>query len=90
MSTILAPEVQIDQLLQFAHGTYQRALLLGQARWSGADLRGRAARYGGRYAASRANLRARLEKFGYEVVEIRGDHNRRIVRIGSGTAQYSR
>ena len=34
-------------------GAYQRDVLTGRARWSGADLRGRARQYGGRYAEAR-------------------------------------
>ena len=34
-------------------GDYQRDLLLGRARWSGADLKGNARKWGGRYKRSR-------------------------------------
>jgi hypothetical protein len=57
---------QIDKtsLLRFARGCYQRALILGQARWSGADLRGRARQFCDRYADSRRNLIRRIQRAG--------------------------
>ena len=54
----------MDKYLQLAKGAYQRAILLGTARLSGADLRGRARMYAGRYAKSRRNLLKRLERAG--------------------------
>lgn len=47
--------------LSHARGSYQRDVVTGAARWSGADLRGKASRYSGRYAESRRNLLGRLE-----------------------------
>lgn len=41
-------------------GSYQRALLYGQARWSGGDLQGKAARWSGVYSRSRDTLMRRL------------------------------
>ncbi len=52
---------------EHARGDYQMTLLFGRARWSGADLAGTARRYGGRYAASRLNLFARLRAAGINV-----------------------
>jgi len=49
-----------------ARGDYQMSILFGRARWSGADLTGRARRYGGRYYASRHNLFARLRAAGID------------------------
>ena len=43
-----------------ARGCYQRELLRGTEGWSGSTLRGKAARYGGRYAASRRGLLNRI------------------------------
>ena len=51
---------------EHARGDYQMSLLFGRARWSGADLAGTARRYGGRYAASRLNLFARLRAAGID------------------------
>ena len=41
-------------------GTYQADLLTGRASWSGSDLRGAAAQYGGQYARRRVVLLARV------------------------------
>lgn len=53
-----------------ARGTYQRALLAGDARWSGADIKGRARQWGARYAIARDGLLARVRtvaaKHGYD------------------------
>ena len=53
--------------LDLARGSYQRALLIGYARWSGSDLKGRALKYSAHYARSRKNLLARLEAAGFRV-----------------------
>lgn len=60
MSTIYASDDAHDLALACARGCYQRDLLNGLARWSGADLQGRARKFGGRYAASRESLLERL------------------------------
>ena len=52
---------------QLARGSYQRDLVAGNARWSGADLRGKAARYAGHYASSRHSLVRRLRAAGLSV-----------------------
>lgn len=57
---------------EFACGDYQRALLRGEARWSGADLKGKAAKWGLQYERSRAHLVARLQRAGYRVEFRRG------------------
>lgn len=67
MSTIYASDDVKPRALACARGSYQRALLNGKARWSGSDLKGLARRYGGRYAASRAALIARLRSAGLRV-----------------------
>ena len=43
-----------------ARGSYQSEVLRGGQRWSGGDLKGRASKYGARYAASRDALISRL------------------------------
>ena len=43
-------------ILDVAKGPYQRAVLLGEQRISGSDLRGKAARFGGSYRRSRENV----------------------------------
>lgn len=86
-NTIVDGAVDMGQLEQFAYGSYQLSLLRGQSRWSGADLRGKAASYGGSYAKSRASLVRRLIKFGYDVSEARVEHGLRQVTIRPGSAQ---
>lgn len=76
----------LDAVMACARGDYQRALLEGRARWSGADLRGRAAKWGARYAGSRQALRARVASLpGIVVRERRGPHGRRVVVIASAS-----
>lgn len=58
------------QLEACARGSYQRGLLSGSQRWSGADLKGNAARYSGRYHRSRRALLQRLASRGYVVVPV--------------------
>lgn len=49
-------------------GVYQENLLNGSARWSGADLKGKASEYSSSYAESRSNLISRLkEKFDFDL-----------------------
>lgn len=57
-------EVDWDALHALAHGAYQASLLDG-ASWTGAELRGKAAKYSGRYAHSRAMLLRRIRAAGY-------------------------
>lgn len=66
MSTIISAEA-LEAALPLARGSYQRDLLRGRQRWSGSDLRGRAARYGAHYARSRRSLLRRLEAGGFRV-----------------------
>lgn len=79
-NTLVSPSL-LPFLLPLARGYYQRDLLRGDARWSGADLCGNAKKWGASYARSRANLLQRIEKKGFVVTEIRGPKNRRIVKI---------
>ena len=66
------------QLEACARGSYQRGLLSGSQRWSGADLRGNAARYGARYHRSRQALLRRLASRGYAVAPVYiGRHRRK-------------
>jgi hypothetical protein len=64
-----------------AKGTYQRSLLEGNARWSGADLKGTARKFASHYARSRRNLIERLETHGFVVEIRRGKHGRLSVVI---------
>lgn len=53
--------------------TYARDVLYGRKRWSGADLRGKARRYGGHYADSRGKALDALQSAGgFTVVIDRG------------------
>lgn len=70
--------------LAFARGCYQRDLLRGWARWSGADLRGKANKYGAHYARSREGLVSRLLANGFIVTEIRREHGLRTMHISKG------
>jgi len=48
-------------------GSYGRALAAGEARWSGADLRGKAREWGARYAQRRAAIMGELARRGVVV-----------------------
>jgi len=53
----------IEQVLsQAARGCYQRSLVEGRARWSGADLRGKALDWACKYEKSRSNLVRRINR----------------------------
>ncbi len=67
MSSTVSIAVSPASLLHLARGCYQRSLLLGQSRWSGADLRGKARSYSARYAGSRDAVVARILAAGYTV-----------------------
>lgn len=58
-SIALTPGARAEALAE-ARGSYQRALVEGREALSGSTLRGRAARYRGRYAASRDALLGRI------------------------------
>jgi hypothetical protein len=51
----------LDQFEDCARGPYQRELLKGRARWSGAGLTGMAKTYGASYKRSRASLVERVK-----------------------------
>ena len=71
-----------DAAMKLARGSYQRDLLLGRERLSGAGLRGTAKSYIGKYRQSGQNLLARCQANGLAVKEIIGKHNRREILIG--------
>lgn len=60
--------------------SYQRALLAGDESWSGSSLKGKAARYSSRYAASRASLAERLPD-GVEVRLLRAPARGGVIRV---------
>lgn len=76
-------EREIDKALKLCRGHYQRAIILGDARISGGDLRGKARKYGGRYAASRENLFSRLRVNGVQFAEaLEYPHRKRVLVFG--------
>lgn len=64
-----------------AKGSYQRAVLNGYEAWSGSTLTGRAARYGGKYRASREELLARLAAHPELAVEERHARRRTVAIV---------
>jgi len=85
MTTRIDSQATLDLALSICRGSYQRSVVQGYSRLSGADLRGRARRYAGHYAASRANLLTRLEAAGIDVSEDRGQHGLRILVLDGST-----
>ena len=81
MNTLVDCPDTLQIALHCARGDYQRSLILGRARWSGADLRGKASQYGAQYKRSRTTLRSRLRAAGLLVREVRGEHNLRVVHL---------
>lgn len=75
-----------EAALALARGCYQRSLLTGGEALSGSTLRGRAARYAGRYAESRRNLLDRLSAAGVAWSEVRVRRGgRRVLVLGERT-----
>lgn len=70
-----------------ARGEYQERLVEGTARWSGADLKGKAGKYGGRYAASRDALVAALRAAGLTLIWLRASHGRHVLVVSSETCK---
>lgn len=80
--TVARNEEAFDRAMKLARGCYQRNLLLGWESLSGSTLKGRAARYRGRYQASAANLLARMSAAGISWAETSGSHGKRVLEIG--------
>lgn len=72
----------LNACLSHAKGCYQQAILLGRQRLSGADLRGNAKSYSGRYRRSSQNLIKRCKGAGLLIKEVKGPNNRRDLVIG--------
>lgn len=68
---------------QCAKGDYQRSLVEGRARWSGADLQGAAKRYSGRYSISRDRLVAALRASGLRLTWLTAAHGRIVLVVSS-------
>lgn len=82
MWTYVMDKAALDAAMKLARGVYQRALLSGEHNLSGSTLKGKAFRYCGRYARSRANLLARMTKAGIPWYEVKGTHGKRVLVIG--------
>jgi len=78
---------RLEKALGLCRGRYQRALVQGEQNWSGSDLRGKASKYGGRYAASRAALLERLVDAGIAFLE-RVERGRLKLRFGRPVGNY--
>jgi hypothetical protein len=53
-----------------SRATYQRAVITGDQRWSGADLRGKAKRFGYQYAQARKIAKSALREAGGDIISI--------------------
>ena len=78
MTTIRLTEV-CDKACAVLRGAYARAVVTGQQRWSGADLRGKAARYGSSYARQRRKAKKALGAAGGVVVAV--EHGRLVTGV---------
>jgi hypothetical protein len=81
----MSEQKAIDLALTLARGRYQRDLITGRARLSGADLKGLAKKWGARYAASRSAVLRRVVEAGVPFVSARWpkDHGLRTIEWGS-------
>ena len=70
-----------DKACEMLRGAYARDVVTGQQRWSGADLRGKAARYGSTYAKQRRKARKALKAAGGVVVAVEHGRLRTAVEI---------
>ena len=70
-----------DKACGMLRGAYARAVVAGQQRWSGADLRGKAKRYGSTYARQRRKARKALKAAGGVVVAVEHGRLRTAVEI---------
>lgn len=82
MCTIFLSKDAFKRADKLARGRYQTDLLRSNACWSGADLRGKAREYAGRYAVSRENLLYRLTQNGLPNQTVYLKHNRKTVLVG--------
>lgn len=77
----IAPSAARAVALSLCKGWYQEAIVKGSARLSGADLKGKAGRFGGKYATSRARIIGRMRAAGIPVSERKAAHGRRVLTI---------
>lgn len=80
MTTTKLAEV-CDKACEMLRGAYAKAVVMGEQRWSGADIRGKAARYGSTYARQRRKARKALKAAGGEVVAVEHGRLRTAVEI---------
>lgn len=75
-----------EEVVQHARGSFQAALLTGGEAWSLATLKGKAAKYGRTYAASRNNLLTHLRAY-YDLEWVRyGRGSRKVLVIRALTS----
>jgi len=70
-----------DEALKRCRGEYQRDIVLGRASLSGADLKGKAKDFGGRYAESRKTILGRLG--GLPIIETKLATGKRVLLAGT-------
>jgi hypothetical protein len=75
-----------DKACGMLRGAYARAVVAGQQRWSGADLRGKAKNYGSTYARQRHKAEKALEAAGGEVVVV--EHGRLVTGVALCVDDY--
>lgn len=80
--SLILNDAALEMALKCARGCYQRNVLRGIEALSGSTLKGKAARYKGRYMGSIRNLLDRCRAMGVEVGEVRGSKGKRILTIG--------
>lgn len=80
---ICADQKAFDAAMALAQGDYQERVLNGLESLSGSTLTGNAKKYGGKYAASRKALLARLTAAGIAWGEAIGAKSKRILVIGA-------
>lgn len=80
--TIAACPEAFRDALGLARAPYQESLIMGREAWSGATLRGKAARYGDKYKTSRDNLLARLRAAGILITMVKQAHGKLVLVIG--------
>lgn len=75
-ATVTLPPELASRLQRVRIGAYQRDALTNRQRWSGADLKGKAKKWGGKYARARKSafnkLVSALDGSGFSVAVVRG------------------
>jgi len=75
-----------QEAFALANDSYQKALVAGEASWSGSSLKGRALEWDPKYAHSRNTFKHRLEKAGVDFQVVRMPTTRRQVGLYGATA----